>query len=105
MGRGRPPELDGVFGGHGAGRSVEPLLVHEVVCGSPITVAVEERANDAAVQDAWESLVHGLRLPRADDLVAFYIAFDFEPILVGWAAAKALVLKCVAILQTLRHVR
>src|SRR5437762_8037136 len=69
--------------------------------GRPVAVAIEKRAADAAVQDAFERLVVRLRPPLGHDLaaVAGHEALDAEPLLVGRTAAEAAVLRSVSVLQ------
>jgi hypothetical protein len=66
-------------------------------------VAIEERADDAAVEHAGISLVVRLRLPVADDLFAFGggEAADAQALLVRGAAAETRAPRRVEFLQTL----
>src|ERR1700686_985775 len=71
----------------------------------PVAVAVEQRAADAAVEDAVEGLVVRLGVPLADDGVPFLEAADAQALLVGGSAAEALVLRRVGLLKALGHDR
>src|SRR5437763_11444175 len=71
----------------------------------PFAVAVEQRADDAAVEHVVERGVVRLRRPRANELVALFEAADAQPFLVGRAAAEATVLWCVGLLNALHAVR
>src|SRR2546423_10657268 len=102
VGRRRAQKLDGVVGGDCAGRVFESGAAHEVMGGSPVRVAVEERADDAAVEHAGISLVVRLRLPVADNLLAvsFGEAAYAQALLVRGAAAEARAARRVVFLQT-----
>src|SRR5205085_9376225 len=91
-----------VVGGDGAVRAFSASAAHEVVGGRPVRVAVEERADDAAVEHARISLVVRLRLPVADELFAVGggEAANAQALLVRGAAAEAGASRRVAFLQT-----
>src|SRR5918998_3850168 len=72
-----------------------------MIRGGPVRVAVEERADDAAVEHSGEGFVVRLCAPLADDLFAAREAADAKALLVGRAAAEALHLRRVAFLQAL----
>lgn len=104
VGRTRTQELHRVVGGHRAGRRFGPSPLHQVHRRSPVAVAVEQRADDAAAQDVLERLVVFLGLPLRDRLVALGEAANAQPLRVRRTTAKAGVLRGVASLQTgFRH--
>jgi hypothetical protein len=72
-----------------------------MVGGCPVAVAVEQRPDDAPVQDVGEGLVVRLGLPGGDDLVPLDDALDPKALGVGRAASEALVVGSIAILQAL----
>src|SRR5258708_4421721 len=78
-------------------------LPHQVDRRGPVAVAIEERAADAAVEDAVEGLVVRLGVPLADERVSLFEAADAEAFLVGWSAAEALVVRRVCLLKALAH--
>ena len=63
-------------------------LLHDVISRRPIAVAIEERADNAAVEDARERLVFRFRLPLRHDRVAFREAAEAQPVRVGRAGAR-----------------
>ena len=84
------------------GGAVEPALHHQVVAGGPVAVAVEQGADDAAVEHPGEGVVVRLGGEVGDDLVALDEALDAEPLVVGGAAAEADALRRVPCLEGLR---
>ena len=86
--RGRP-QLHGVVGGHGERRRDRPGAPHQVVGRRPVTVAVEEHANDSAVDEACERLVMRLGHPVQHDFVALDAALDAQPLRVRGPAPEA----------------
>src|SRR5205085_7433527 len=67
----------------------------------PVAVAVEQRADDAAVEDVVECRVMRLRRPVADELVPLAKAADAQSFVVGRTAAEAAVLRRVRFLDAL----
>src|SRR6476619_5620078 len=87
------------IGGHGAGRRLAARLVHEVNGRGPVAVAIEERAADAAVEDAVEGLVMRLRRPLANELVALLEALDPQTFVICGSASEAMVVGRVGVLN------
>src|ERR1043166_5002576 len=50
--RRRPQQFDRIFGGNCAWRALFPSALHQMIGGCPIAMAIEQRANDAAIQDS-----------------------------------------------------
>src|SRR6266496_502058 len=88
---------------NGAGRLVGSLGLHQMIGRRPVAVAVEERADDAAIEHVLESVMVSFRLPSGDDFIAFDEALDVKTFVVGGSATKAYVLRRVAILQALHR--
>lgn len=85
-------QSDRIVGGHATRRVVEATLAHQVHRGRPVGVAVEERADDPAVQDPVEGGVVGEWLPLGPQFarsVVGFVAFDPQALLVRRAAAEA----------------
>ena len=78
---------------------VGAALAHEMVGCGPVAVAVEKRADDAAVEHSRESLVMCRRGPLRDHFVANGEALDVEPEWVRGTAAEAGVGGGVALLE------
>src|SRR5262249_10134245 len=97
--RGWTQQPDRVVGSHGAGRGLSSGLLHQMVGRRPVAVAVEEGADDAAVQDPGEGLVVGLGHPIREHLVPLHEAADVQRLAVRVDAAEAGVLRGVTLLQ------
>ncbi len=90
--RRRSAQADRVVGGDAAGRAGETALAHQVHRGRPVRVAVEERPDDAAVEDVVEGGMMRERLPDRPQLTGdpgHLVALDPQTVLVGRAAAEA----------------
>ena len=86
-------------GGHGAWWRRLAVLVHQVHRRCPVAVAVEERADDPAVEHPGVGLVVRLRLPSGHQAIPHLVALDPQPLVVGGAAAEAAILRRVTILD------
>lgn len=63
-------------------------------------MAIEESANNTAIQDAWERLVLLARSPLGYDFGSFRKAADVKTARVGGPTAEACVIRCVGFLKT-----
>src|SRR5690606_8392806 len=88
-------------GGDRARQLARPGALQEVPGRGPVAVAVEQRADDPAVQHPGECLVVRLRRPLAHQFLALDEAAQAETLLVGRTAAEAHVVLRVAFLQAL----
>ena len=66
----RPQQFDGVFRSDCARRAIFACAFHQVIRCRPVTMTIEQRADDPAVQDSIESFVFFLRFPFSDNLAA-----------------------------------
>ena len=73
--------------------------------GGPVAMAVEQRADDPAVEHAGERVMMRLGSPIADDDVALHYAFDAETLRVGRPAAKADAVGRMSILKALHALK
>ena len=81
-----------------AGRRLSSAA-HQVHRRRPVAVAVEQRAADAAVEDAVEGLMMRFGVPLADHLVAFLEAADSQALFVGRSAAETDAVRRISLLQ------
>ena len=58
------------LGRHRARASLFAALLHQVIRGRPVRMAIEQRADNAAVQHPGKRLMMRLGVPLGDDLVA-----------------------------------
>ena len=77
------------FRSDGAGSLIKTILLHQVISGGPVRVAIEERSDNAAIEHAGEGLMMRLGMPCGDNLVTIRKAVDTQAFLIGRAAAKA----------------
>jgi hypothetical protein len=93
-------QLDGVAGGDGAGRLGEGIALHEVPRGGPIAVAVEQGADDAAVENPGKCRVVRAWFPgRKERAVGPGKTADMQTLGVGGTAAEADACWRIAFLQ------
>src|SRR6185503_18466607 len=95
----RPAHLDRVLRGHHGRRRLGAGALHQVIGRGPVRVAVHERADDPAGQNAIECLMELLRAPRRDDLVATDIALHVKAVFITRTAAEADAVRRIAILK------
>ncbi len=100
----RTQELNRVIRGDGAGRAAFARLVHQVPRRRPVAVTIEERADNAAVQDAGERFILQLRLPFGDDVISARKTPHSHAVWICWAATETCILWRVTLLQRLRLV-
>ena len=74
-------------------------LLHQVPGRGPVAVAIEQRADDTAIQDAGKRFIFRLRFPFRYDHVAFRKAADAQAFRVGWPAAPTGVVRRVLFLK------
>ena len=94
-----PQEFDGVLSGDGAGRVIETVPFHQMVSGSPIAMAVEHSARNAATQHSRECLLVALRLPVGNNFIAGREAANVEALFVCGATPKTLQVRRVSFLD------
>jgi hypothetical protein len=100
----RTKELDRVVRGYGAGRMIFASLSHEMIRSCPVAVAIEQRADNAAIQNPGESFVTRLRFPFRDDLRALREAADAQTLRIRRTATPAGIVRRKAFLERKRTV-
>jgi len=96
--RRRPEKLDRIFCRHCAGRVGRASALHQMIGGRPVTMAIEQRANDAAVENSGKRLVFWFRLPVGYDFAILGKTADPQSFRVGRAATPARVVRRVRFL-------
>src|SRR6266542_4136627 len=97
----RPFQMHMKIGGDGARRSIGSRFLHQVHRRGPVAVAIEQRAADAAIENAVEGLMMRLRPPLADQLLSLGEASDAQPFVICRTAAEAAVVRCIRFLNAL----
>ena len=96
--RRRPEKLDRVFRRDCAGRVGRASAVHQMIGSRPVTMAIEQRPNDAAVENSGKRLVFWFRLPVGYDFAILGKTADPQSFRVGRAATPARVVRRVRFL-------
>ena len=99
IGRRRPAHRDRVLGRDHRWWRIGAITLHEVVRSGPQRMAIHQRADRAAGENAVVCLVvlHGT--PPKDDVIAAHVALDAKTLRVGRPAPEADALRRVAVLQ------
>ena len=95
-------QLDRVICRNRAGRPIFTGLVHQMPGRRPIAVAIEERPDDAAIQDSGKRFVARLRFPFRDDFFAAHKTANVEALRIRRATPKAGIFRRVFFLEGLR---
>ena len=94
IGRRRAQQFDRVFRGDGAWRFVRTLLVHQVPRCRPVTVTIQQRADDSAAQHASVCFVLDTRVPLGDDLFAVRKTANVQALRIGRTTTEAREIWC-----------
>ena len=97
----RPQQFDGVFRSDRARWAIIACAFHQVVRCRPVAVAIEQRANDSAVQNSMERFVFLLRFPLSDDFAVLRETTNMQASRICRTAAEANVFRCVLFLERL----
>jgi len=92
-------QFDGVFRGDGAWRAILFCALHQIISSCPVAMAIEQRADDAAIQDSIKSFILLLRFPFSDDSPVIWETSNVQPMRVRRAAAPAGIVRCVFFLK------
>src|SRR5437879_2953816 len=76
-----------------------------MISGRPIAMAIEQCADDAAIQNALKRFVFFLRLPLGDDFAVFWETPDMQSVRVGRTTAPAGIVQSVFFLERLLQLR
>ncbi len=102
IGRRRPQKLDRVISSNRARRTRLSPALHQMPGGSPIAMAIEQRADDPAVQNAGKRLIFFLRFPLGDHFIAARETADVQTFRIRRTATKAMILRRKLFLKRLR---
>src|SRR5438034_10359108 len=97
--RGRPHQFDRVFHGDCARRAILLRALHQMISGCPVAMAIEQRADYAAIQHSIKSFVFLLRFPFCNDLAIFWEASNMQSFGIRWTTTPAVVVGCVVFLK------
>lgn len=98
----RPQQVDRVLRSDCARRAIFACAFHQVVCCCPVAMAIEQRADDPAVQNSLERFVFFLRFPLGDDFAVFGETMNVQAIWICRTAAEANVSRRIFFLKRLR---
>ncbi len=102
--RRRPQKLNRIFGGDRARRVILLRLFHQMISRGPITVAIEQCADNPAAQDTRESFVFFLGNKFGNNFIALGKTANAQTVGIRRAASKAGVARRVFFLKRLRSV-
>ena len=102
VGRCRTEQLDRVIRRHRARRPIFAGFVHQVPGRGPIAVAIEQRSDDAAIQDTGKRFVTRFRCPFRHDLAAAHKTADVKTVRIRRSTPKARIFRRVFFLERLR---
>ena len=83
-------EGDLVLGCDGARGRLRVVSIHQMPCRCPIAMAIEQRANDSAIDHAFKRKLVVSRRELCINIVTLYEALDLQAQFVGRSATEAL---------------
>ena len=86
--RRRAKKLYMEIGRYRAGSLVLSPLFHEMVCGRPVRMAIEQGTDDAAVKHTWKGLVMRLGTKLCNELLALDKTADAKSLVILRSAAE-----------------
>ena len=84
-----PQHFDRIFGSHSAWRAILFRALHQMIRRGPVAMAIEQRADDAAIQDSTKRFVFFLRFPFGDQFAVVGETSNMQPIRICRAATEA----------------
>ena len=96
-----PQHFDRIFGGHSAWGAILFRVLHQMIRCRPVAMAIEQRADDAAIQDPSKRFVFFLGFPFSDHFAIFWKTSDMQSIWVRRATTPANVVRSVFFLERL----
>src|SRR5438034_10858551 len=73
-----PEQFDCIFRGDSTWRPILVCALHQMICCGPIAMAIEQRPDDAAIQNSIKSFVLFLRFPFSDHFAVFWKTTDVQ---------------------------
>ncbi len=86
-------QFDGVLRGDGAWRAILFCVLHQMIGCRPIAMTIEQRADDAAIQNPIKSFVFFLWFPFSNDFAVFRETSDMQSMRVRRSATPARVVR------------
>jgi len=71
-----PEQFDCILRRDSARRVILFRMLHQMIGGRPIAMAIEQRADDAAIQDSLKCFVFFFRFPLCDNFAIFWETLD-----------------------------
>jgi len=96
-----PKQFDRIFRSDRAWRAIFVCTFHEMISRCPIAMTIQQRADDAAIQDSIKSFVFFLRFPLGDHFAVFWKASDVQPVRVRRAATETNIVRRIFFLKRL----
>ena len=97
-----PEQFDCILRCDGARRVILFRALHQMIGRRPIAMAIEQRADDAAIQNALKSFVFFLWFPLRNDFVVLRETANVQPIRIRRSATPAGVVWRIFFLERLR---
>src|SRR5439155_26841246 len=97
--RSGPQQFDRILRGDRAWRPILVCTFHQMISRCPVAVAIEQCADDAAIQDFLKSFVFFLRFPLGDDFAVLREASNMQSVRVRGAATPADIVRSIFFLK------
>ena len=97
--RRRPQQFDRIFRCDGAWRVILFRALHQMISRCPVAVTIEQRADDAAIQNAIKSLVLLLRFPLSDDFAILRETLNMQAVRIRRPTTPADIVRSVFFLK------
>ena len=94
-----PQQFDRILRGDRARRAIFVCTFHQMISRCPVAVAIEQCADDAAIQDSIKSFVFFLWSPLSDDFPVLQKTSNMQPVTICRAATPADVVRSVFFLK------
>src|SRR6185369_3695383 len=99
--RRRAQELDRILSRDCAGRLVGAALLHQVPCGGPVAMTIEQRADNPTAQHPFKRFILFTRLPLRDNLFTIRKTPNVQSLRVRWSTAETREIRSISFLDTL----
>src|SRR6266550_474312 len=103
VGRRWPPQRNLVVSSDRAGRMIGACALHQMIGSRPVTVTVEQRADDTAAEHSGKRFLISFWLEFSDDFVALGKAANVQTLFVCGSATKTRVVGRVSFLDAFVH--
>ena len=100
--RSRPQQFDRIFRRNRAWRVILFRALHQMISRRPVAVTIEQRADDAAIQNSRKCFVLFLRLPFCNDFIVFWKTVNTQSFGIRRPATPARIVWSILFLQRFR---